>query len=64
MPWRRILECYLADHNGHTGCSEFMWLSDVYDEILCVLCLAIIVALLVSVGWVTFRDESAARDRD
>lgn len=47
--WANIWFCIWADHNGHTGCSDLMWLSNAYDIGLASLCFASYGTIL---GWI------------
>ena len=31
VDWSRAWFCFMADHDHHSGCSDLMWLSDLYD---------------------------------
>jgi len=49
----RIIACYFAEHNGHSGCGNLVWLSDLANDITSVL----FFVLFVIVGVWLIYDE-------
>jgi hypothetical protein len=54
----RIFYCTFATHDGHTGCSEFMWLYDIAEEILGGAAFLFLFSIIVWMLWVELRKET------
>jgi hypothetical protein len=53
-----VFACYFAAHDGNTGCSEFMWLYDIVEEILGGAVFLYLGVFLIVLLWVELRKET------
>jgi hypothetical protein len=49
--------CLWADHNGHSGCSNMLWLSDAYDYITGFVSLAAVATVLAMMAHDKWRHD-------